>query len=896
MVVTEARAGRAPARGRSLRDRISWELMLVLALQALFLWNLMRTGYLADDQINSSFTGSIQADGKTVLQAANEIVKSWITVQGRWFPVGFYTGYAQWHVNHSLWLYKLTLVLQALIASGCVWWLARELRASRRVAALIVVAITVAGQFRLSNDPHLAFSGLTQVVMAEIAISLLLHQRWLVRGSRFYLAGSLALFALAASTYEGIYALGPLYVLLVVRERHGLRAWVIATLPIAVVSVFFLGLGSYLRGQATAGTTGPYAPKLDLSEIVATAGDQLVGAVPLTYALFDPQHLFRGPTGVSLLGGIGAGDVLVGLAAGAVTAALLWRAERPSGWSPWQTAGLGLGLWVLTALPIGLAARYQAELFAGLAHVPVYFEEIGLAVAAVSLLGALGRRLAPAGPSHRMAVVVASVLVAALGTLLHRSNEAVVAAVVPEKQARQLEERALAAGLLDDVTDRDVVYLLTPTPWRTRGFYRQHAGKAFDVRDTSQATVDLPETPGGGCAGSAQLGRVWLGGAVDDGRGWVFRTCQDAPGPRGTVAYVSGVDLSAAWLSGTRLRADGRASSFGGTAARLLRPLPGRPGLRALAVGDPVDPRSLVLDPAPSRAQIVPQQGCYASEVAPPADERWCERSATLRVVDRAHRAPSAMLRFTVQAAGPHARRLTAATAAGRTVHPATAGTHVAVRVPLDARGNGLVRLRTEAGRVAAPTTRGSCTCACAACGSTWRRSRDRRGPAAILPHTVSRSRSRRAGTRRSAPCVGAGHPPAQGRRGAADRPVRACAPAARPRPEAGRAARAAPAPPGPDGEGARAAAARPRQRGARPRRAERDRHARAGQGIRRGLGLLPAGRRAAGAPSLAAGPGERDGARPGRRAALGGRGGDPSRHTARPAPRGPRRSAAPRG
>jgi hypothetical protein len=703
VVVAQDRPRRAPARGRSFGDRISWELVLVLGLQAVFMWNLMRTGYLADDQINSSFTGAIQAGGKTALQAANEVVKSWITGQGRWFPVGFYTGYAQWQLVHSLWLYKLLLVLQALIASGCIWWLARELRVGRRAAALIVVAITILGQFRLSNDPHLAFGGLTQIVMAEIAISMVLYNRWLVRGSRWYVAGALAMFALAASTYEGVYALGPLYVLLVLRERSGLRARVTATIPIAVVSVFFLGLGSYLRSQATVGTTGPYAPKFDLAEIVATAGDQLVGAVPLTFALFNPQHLFGGATGASLLGGISIADVLIGLLAGGITAALLWRADRASRWSPWQTAGLGLGLWVLTALPIALAARYQAELFAGLAHVPVYFEEIGLAIAAVSLLAVVGRRLVPPGQARRGAVIAVSVLVAALGTLVHRANDAVVAAVVPEKQARQLEERALAAGLLADVTDRDVLYVQAPTPWETQGFYRQHTGKAFDVRDASQAAVGAPDPPGAGCAGSARLGRVVIGAGAVDGKGWVHRTCLDAPGPDGTLAYVASVDLARAWVSGARVRQDGGAAAFGGPAAQLLRPLPGRPGLHALAIDGPVDPRSLTLDPDPARAQVVPVRGCYQNEAAPPGDERWCQRTATLRVVDRARRAPSATLRFAIQATGPHARRLTATTAAGRTVHAAAAGTQVAVRVPLDARGQGVVRLRVDAGREVNP-------------------------------------------------------------------------------------------------------------------------------------------------------------------------------------------------
>jgi hypothetical protein len=698
-VTATAEADTTHTSRRRLRERISWELVLVLVLQAAFLWNLMRTGYLADDALNSSFTGGLQAQGMTFLHAANAVISSWIHHEGRWFPVGWYTGYAQMHLNHSLTVYKATVLVQGVAASASIWWLARELRASRRTAALVVLAITVLTQFRLSNDPHISFGGLTQEVMIEIALSAICYQRWLVRRRTGYVVASLTLFALAASTYEGVYALGPLYVLLVLRERRGLRAWALATLPIAVVSVFFLGLGAYLRAHATVGTTGPYAPRFDLREIAITAFDQTVGAVPLTFALFDPQRLFSDGR-PSLIGGLGVADVLIGLAAGVTAGVLLARRERRTDWAPWQMGLFGLGLWLLTALPIALAARYQAELYAGLAHVPVYFGEIGLALVVVSVLGGIGRLVSPR--RQRSVAIAGGVLVAALAMLQHRSNEAVVAAVVPEKQLRQFEEHALAAGLLADVSDRDVLYLTAPTPWQTPGFYRQHSGKTFDVRDTTQATMEVPPRTGLGCGGSTELGRVWLGGKVEGSRGWMFRTCQDAPGQRGTTAYVHGIDLSRAWISGVRLRRDGGAAAFGGPAGALLRAIPGRPGIRALGVGTPVDPRTLALDTAPGRVQIVPVRGCYQSEVAPPADARWCERTAELRVVDRERRARAATLRLTIAATGPRARRLTTTTSAGRRVHPARPGTAVAVRVPLDASGAGTVRLRIDARRLVA--------------------------------------------------------------------------------------------------------------------------------------------------------------------------------------------------
>ena len=163
MTATEPRLAApepTPIRGRL---RFPWELSLALAVQFLMIVPILRSAWEFDDQINSTTKGALHLTHMGWWDFSTNIVRGWIDGPGRWFPLGFYWGYAQSDVFTNLLLYKWLLVVYSLLACIVVFALMRELGLGRGPSALVVVGMAVATQLRLFPDPHMAYGGLTQV-------------------------------------------------------------------------------------------------------------------------------------------------------------------------------------------------------------------------------------------------------------------------------------------------------------------------------------------------------------------------------------------------------------------------------------------------------------------------------------------------------------------------------------------------------------------------------------------------------------------------------------------------------------------------------------------------------------------------------------------------------------
>lgn len=109
------------------RARTHRELLLVAALQIVLLWPALRTGYLFDDEVNSSFPGDTERLGTTYLAHSWDIASGWITGQGRFFPVSFFQGYAQFYLPGGVVAYKALLLVLVVLSTACLVALLRRL-------------------------------------------------------------------------------------------------------------------------------------------------------------------------------------------------------------------------------------------------------------------------------------------------------------------------------------------------------------------------------------------------------------------------------------------------------------------------------------------------------------------------------------------------------------------------------------------------------------------------------------------------------------------------------------------------------------------------------------------------------------------------------------------------
>lgn len=548
---------------------------------------------MADDAINSSFSGVLRVDKITALDLANSIVGKWISEQGRWFPLGWYYGYAQWHLVPSIAVYKVLQVLGVMVASGLTWWLVRVLGYSRSAASLVILSVTCIIQLRGYFDSILSFSQLMPLVWSGVVCSLIFFAYWLKRRKVWLLALSVLFFVLARSTYEGIELLFPLYVLTAYLFTRSWKQTAIASITPALFCGFFLVLTQWLRSRASAGEGGPYAASFDPSEIFYTASDQVIAAVPLTYQLFDPQGIFAPAQAPGLMPGVIVGLVALALAA-ALTLAVGQHAAEGEARSPgasWLVA-MGLLVVLLASLPISLSARYQGELIAGLGHVQTFIGYFGVGMVIAGFFFALASR------HRRTGAVVSALLLGLLATFTYRANEIVVAHLEPGRWFYDAETNAMKAGLFEQVTPFSTLFspLQGLSPWQTRGFYQQFSGKTLYLDPVEKYNPVEVRPRRQGCD-SNEPGRVWTKTELTGDKGYVYLTCIDYRGAQDTYVYLTGVSRSDVIAVAGLKRPDEPDAYriWGSPGAKALQPVAGRPGVYRLLAPEPIDPRTFRL-------------------------------------------------------------------------------------------------------------------------------------------------------------------------------------------------------------------------------------------------------------------------------------------------------------
>jgi len=420
---------------------------LVLAIA--FLQPLLRLGFIDDDAYNSYINGWIGWHGLSWWSFYASVVQLWIHAEGRFMPLNLASVYALFHLTQSEVVAKAVQLVMIGLNVATLAALARRLVGSWTFGLLAAACVPLTLQIRFSLDPIAGFAPLLPVTLEFVLLALLLQLEWHRTANSGYLAGAVAAFSAAALTYEVTYLYLLVHVYLARRRVGAWRRsfWECAAFAAPIVALSALSLG--LRHAAHVAGSDTYAIDFAPASYLRTYLIQLMAALPLTFALFDPAQIERSLTTLVARPLVGYG---LGLAVAALTYLLLrLRTDGASEIAPSDgyvdAAVVGALLWLLASPLIAASPRWQRELVFGQAYLPVYLEYFGVALI-VAVLCSVATRAAR-GQTVR---VVAALLIGLVTALTYQSNRSALAAYQPGfTQGRLALEEAARDGLFADV-------------------------------------------------------------------------------------------------------------------------------------------------------------------------------------------------------------------------------------------------------------------------------------------------------------------------------------------------------------------------------------------------------------------------------------------------------------
>jgi len=557
------RAPRArPQPARATRGRAALARLAVpaaLALAVLVLLPAIHTPFRFDDTFNYEIrTGLLATLGESFGDYLGRVVGA-LFDYGRIQPLGVVLTLSYWTFSDAPTLYKLFLVVTTVAGFGLLVAVLRRLGVPTLVAALVVVLAAGLVQFRWYHDPVLGYNGSVQWSVILLGLTLLAWLRWDEGRGRGWLAAALAGWTACILFYDANLTFLAVVLAVVVARRPALPRAARAIAPFAAIAVLYVAAALLLRRTGSSAAAG-YEAGVDPAALVETYLVTLLGALPASYALWDPSGLMGDFTAAELLAGAWRG-ALVGVLVGA----LAWAAARRPGLLT-RRAGValllvGAALWLAPSALVALAVKYQQELVPGQAYLTVLPQTLGvamlLALGAASLAAAAGRRSRAAGAGVALlAAGAVGLAVGATGT----ANLRVVANEYPTLRTRALLNDALRAGLVDPLPYRaTVVGLQRDLNWYPINYGGEkvafdavtwdRSGRRLDMRVDAFPPEPCGRPPGWPlpeCAAVAAEG-AWLavrpvrgGGAVILARSPRGRVADPAAPARGLRVYAEG--------------------------------------------------------------------------------------------------------------------------------------------------------------------------------------------------------------------------------------------------------------------------------------------------------------------------------------------------------------------
>lgn len=342
-----------------------------------FLSPILAGGLYWDDSVLSGYAGIVEASGLSLPEKLARDILGWATTHGRLFPVGLIavevTSYFCGGIA-PIWakLVQVSLIVATLVVVGRLF---ASLSRCDALGALFLLICPLCLQLRPWHDPLTSFIPLIPLVSLLVFSQALLLNSYLQGGGALMLASSVGLFAISLLTYELAVIAPLLNAVVLLRCRPPITRIIRVGTPYAVVFALYVAACFLMRSTHT--YSGITLASFDGSGRALLI--HIVGAIPLSYWLFDPKNIFNGDWFQSV-------DLyLVGILGACLTAVILvlWRPIARAIQSPAFGPPLVLGttIWISSSALMASSARYRIDVADfGMAYTASFIGAIGVGI------------------------------------------------------------------------------------------------------------------------------------------------------------------------------------------------------------------------------------------------------------------------------------------------------------------------------------------------------------------------------------------------------------------------------------------------------------------------------------------------------------------------------------
>jgi len=443
---------------------------------------IIHSGYYSDDSLNSLTRGILIEENVSLANFTYDIVKSWITSVGRFYPLAWYV-YALFYILNSLLLYKLLVIMFIVLDIIVFSYFIYIITESKYLCIMSILLTPVFFQMRYYHDPMLGFHLLLQLVFLYFILSLIFLVKYLNNGNKLYFALSILLFLMDLMTYEITYPFVVIYIFVIYLNRHKeFNPTLHLSLPYILASCGFLlitiSLRTYYEIPFTE-SSNPYALNLNATNYVHTLAKQIYAAFPMSYYISNPHSIYA--NSMDDFRFLSTEMLLIVFIYFIV---LICVSKKLMDEKPHKLNHLllyGILLLVLPAIVISFSPKYQSELAWGIGYLPVYISYFGLILISVYIIYNLYYNLFSINANlFKMAAMCLALAMVSICALNYSNNYNIIERFNSVYlYPRDIAEMSMNDGIFNYVPNGSILVVDSIYPWDQPAFYLMYSGTKF---------------------------------------------------------------------------------------------------------------------------------------------------------------------------------------------------------------------------------------------------------------------------------------------------------------------------------------------------------------------------------------------------------------------------------